>query len=157
MEPRWNRSALVVSCLAAPRCVALIIGPATGRRISGSTARYRLFGATINASGRQSLTVYSLFQNSRDLLRERSMLSGSPTTQRLFQVVGYICTYENTFPICHLSSGSPFCVSECSLVVRFSLESFNLNLANCEQVYKPNSVLRSQSLRSQISNLRSQT
>jgi hypothetical protein len=121
-KPRWKRSGLVVSCLAAPRSVTLIVGPATGRWIRGSTARYRLFGATINASGRQTLAVYGLFQNSRDLLRERSMLSGSTTTKRLFQVIGYICTYENAFTICHLSSSSPFFVSECSLVVLLNLE-----------------------------------
>src|ERR1700737_2837194 len=101
-----TRSALVVCCLAAPRSVGLIIGPATGHWIRGSTARYRLFGATINASGRQTTTMHSLFQNSRDPLRERSMLSGGTTFQRLFQVIGYVCTYENTFTICHLSSGS---------------------------------------------------
>jgi hypothetical protein len=56
------------------------------------------------------------------------MFCSGTTTKRFLQVIGNVCSYENTFPISHLWSRAP-------LIVEF-------DPANTEQVCKPNSVSR---------------
>ena len=73
--------------------------------------------------------MHGLFQDSRDFLRERSMLGGRAATERFLQVIGNVCAYENSFAISHLSSP-------------LSADRRDINPANAEQVCKPNSVLR---------------
>ena len=74
--------------------------------------------------------MYCFFENSGDLLRQRSMFRCCPAAKRLFQMVGYVCANEHAFPICHLPS--PHVRSP----------DLKKRLANYEQVYKPNSVSR---------------
>jgi len=73
--------------------------------------------------------MHSLFEDSSDLLRERSMLSGRAATKRFLEVVWNVCAYENAFAISHQSVASLLSVK-------------TINPAIAEQVYKPNSVLR---------------
>ena len=47
--------------------------------------------------------MYSLFEDTRDLLGESAVFGSSAPAQRLFQVVGYIRANENSFTIRHLS------------------------------------------------------
>jgi len=46
--------------------------------------------------------MHRLFQDARDFLRKRPVLRSRATAQRLLQVVGDICAYENAFAISHL-------------------------------------------------------
>jgi hypothetical protein len=81
--------------------------------------------------------VNRFFENARDFLRESAMFRSSSPAQRLFQVVGHICADENSLTIRHLSpaSLSPTYVQLVNL--------WNIWMPKrCEQVYKPNSVLR---------------
>jgi hypothetical protein len=45
-----------------------------------------------------------LFQNPRDLLRERAMFGSRAATKRFLEVIGHVRAYKNAFPICHLSN-----------------------------------------------------
>jgi hypothetical protein len=58
------------------------------------------------------------------------MFGSRTATERFLEVIGNVCAYENPFAICHL----------------FALSGYREknNPANTEQVYKPNSVLRSE-------------
>jgi hypothetical protein len=58
------------------------------------------------------------------------MLGSRAATKRFLEVIGNVCPYENAFAISHLSTPS--------------LRVVRTNPANTEQVYKPNSVLRSE-------------
>jgi len=47
--------------------------------------------------------MHSLFEDSRNLLRERAMLGGRAATKRFLEVIWNVCAYENAFAISHLS------------------------------------------------------
>lgn len=52
--------------------------------------------------------MHRFFQDSRDFLRERSMLGGRAATKRFLEVVWNVCAYEDAFAISHLSVASLF-------------------------------------------------
>src|SRR3982751_3524707 len=70
--------------------------------------------------------MYCLFKDPRDFLGQGSMFGCGTAAKRLLQMVGNICSDENTFPIGHLV-GTLLCF---------------FHPAITEQVYKPNSVFR---------------
>src|SRR5215510_15574473 len=82
--------------------VRLVLGSAARHRITGATSRLRILVAPIQATRRQAFTMHSLFQDARDFLRKRPVLRSRTTAQRLLQVVGDVCAYENAFAISHL-------------------------------------------------------
>jgi hypothetical protein len=69
--------------------------------IGCTPSRRRIRGAPVNAAGRERLTVYRFGENSRYLLRKRSMLGCCFAAKRLFEVVRYVGSDKNAFAIRH--------------------------------------------------------
>ena len=102
-----NRRCLLVAGFLARRNIRYVNRAAARRGIGRSPSGRRLSIASIDTPGRQSPAVHSLFQNPRDLLRERAMLGGSAAPQRFFQMIRDVRANEHSLTICHLLSVSP--------------------------------------------------
>jgi hypothetical protein len=74
-------------------CLLLVVASSTGdavryvvrsparRRIAGSTPRLGIFCTPVETAGRKSAPVNRLFENTRNLLRERAMFGSRPATK----------------------------------------------------------------------------
>ena len=98
---------IIRSVSAASDSIRFVVGSTTGHGISCTTTRRRHLLPSINASRWETSTVHCLFQDARNLLGQGSMFGGRTTTKRFLQVIGNVCSNENTFSISHLWSSAP--------------------------------------------------
>jgi hypothetical protein len=89
-------------CDRAERDLRQVVLSPAWVRVCCTPSRWRIRRAPVDAAGRERLTVYRFGENSRYLLRKRSMLGCGFAAKRFFEVVRYVSSDKNAFAIRHL-------------------------------------------------------